>query len=537
MRAVHFVRSRQEERELAWWLSFAAYDLRDRTLNNRIYLLYLIVFFSVWTFVTLTLFAGGGAYLLNLINPDNPGGAAIFLMTVLFSFWMVYGIWRSQRRSPVVFSEQDGYLICQTPVNRREVTFRWLLMPWLKSAVPFWLLAVALGFSIAEVVMPGPRSANGLFVYIGFGFRAWMIFLPVHLGLYSLQWAAGIFRVRVSGEQRWLAWVVIPVSILFFSFLSIITFGSAMVIPSQVEFSPYAGILSWGSGSSLLRSMSGLLPLWIIAFAAVGLIVLVSGGFALSRAAEETREAELISSAYQYGFAAYAEQLRSEQRLRGAHAPSRLPAPAGAGMLVWKDMLQSLRSLGLGSVLRWGWIFAITVTYPILPDPSSRGLTAVFWMIQIGQLAVLRLRGDLSRWALVRQLAIPAREFVLFELTPAYTLSVVVSLFGFVLGAARFRPGIDKMVLLVPGIAATIAGMAAFDVIRRSHSDTLLAGLAPEVSAGGMILALIAGVIPWLIATFFPGWMGLLIAVLVSFGLGISAINLAVYAFRKIDRT
>ncbi len=61
MQAVHWLRSRQEERELIYWLSIASYDVRDRSVNNRIYLLYLIVFFSIWIFMTLTLFASAGA--------------------------------------------------------------------------------------------------------------------------------------------------------------------------------------------------------------------------------------------------------------------------------------------------------------------------------------------------------------------------------------------------------------------------------------------------------------------------------------------
>ena len=40
MQATHWIRSRQEESELAYWLSIVAYDRRDRSFNNRIYFLY-----------------------------------------------------------------------------------------------------------------------------------------------------------------------------------------------------------------------------------------------------------------------------------------------------------------------------------------------------------------------------------------------------------------------------------------------------------------------------------------------------------------
>ena len=39
MRAIHWLRSRQESRKLAYWLSLVAYDRGDRSLSNRIYLL------------------------------------------------------------------------------------------------------------------------------------------------------------------------------------------------------------------------------------------------------------------------------------------------------------------------------------------------------------------------------------------------------------------------------------------------------------------------------------------------------------------
>ena len=145
MKVVYWLRSRQEERELAYWLAIVAYEKSDHSFNNRVYLLYLILFFGVWVFVTLTFFASGGALLFKMINPEDPVQIALLVEILLLGIWSLYSTWRAVRRCPVLFSEEDGLLLSQTPIPRSNIILRWLLMPWLKSAIPFWIVAVTLG--------------------------------------------------------------------------------------------------------------------------------------------------------------------------------------------------------------------------------------------------------------------------------------------------------------------------------------------------------------------------------------------------------
>lgn len=534
MRAIHWVRSRQEERELAWWLSLAAYDMRDRSLNNRIYLLYLILFFTVWTFITLTLFASGGAIVLHLINPTDPVRAAAFLEVLLMGVWSVYSFWQSFKRSPIVFSEQDGFLIGQTPVSRRHVAIRWFLMPWLKSAVPFWLAAITLGFSVAETNMAGAINESRILEYAVYGLRAWLAILPVHLALYSLHWSVGISRLQKDFERRWLAWLVIPASVLFFSFLLIFTFdiaGSSLVPWINIA---EAVVYPLRAGFAHSQISDWLFPGGIFALFALGLMVWRSSTFSLSRAAEETRETELVQSAIQYGFSSYAEQLQTQQRLGVKRAPSKLPSAAGAGILIWKDILQSQRSFRLSAIFVWLGMLMVTVFFSFLPDIGSRALAVAFLIIQIEQVSVIRLRDDLSRWSLVRQLPISPKKFLKFELSSAYLLSVLICVIGLVIGSIIFRTSIDGLAVLIPGIAAGAAGMAAFDVLRRSRSDLLNDGTAPALSAGGIILGLIIAAVPLLIDALIPGGVGLGMAALLSLGLGFMAFNLAARSFRNL---
>ncbi len=534
MRAIHWIRSWQEERELAWWLSLAAYDMRDRSLNNRIYLLYLILFFAVWIFITLTLFASGGAVILGLLNPIDPVRAATFIEVLLIGVWSVYSFVQSLKRSPVVFSDQDGFLIGQTPVSRRQVTIRWFLMPWLKSAIPFWLTAITLGFSVAETNMPGVINGSRILEYAGYGLRAWLAILPVHLALYSLQWAAGIGRLQRDIERRWLAWLVIPSAVLFFSFLLIYTFNTTALF--HIPWNNIAELLIYPLRASFAHSqiLGSLLSGGIFAILSLGLMVWSSGRFSLSRAAEETRETEVIQSAIQYGFSSYAEQLQTQQRLGVKRAPSKLPSAAGAGTLIWKDILQSQRSFRLSAIFVWLGMLMVTLFFSFLPDIGSRALAIAFLIIQIEQVSVIRLRDDLSRWSLVRQLPISPKKFLKFELSSAYLLSVLICVIGLVIGSIIFRTSIDGLAVLIPGIAAGAAGMAAFDVLRRSRSDLLNAGTAPALSAVGIILGLIIAALPLLINALLPGAIGLGMAALLSLGLGFMAFNLAARSFHNL---
>ena len=220
MRAAHWVRSRQEERELAYWLALAFYDPRDRSLNNRIYLIYLILFFSIWTFITLTFFASGGAFILGQLAPGDPARASLFVEVLLLGLWSACGFWQAAKRSPVVFSDQDSYLICQTPVNRWHVTLR-CCVAWLRAQFRSGWQPSRSGFRggnqhAGRDERKPHRRVRGVRLSRLDGL------VPVHLALYALQWAAGISRLHKDVERRGrvrLAAVAVAVFLLSCSFL------------------------------------------------------------------------------------------------------------------------------------------------------------------------------------------------------------------------------------------------------------------------------------------------------------------------------
>lgn len=204
-------------------------------------------------------------------------------------------------------------------------------------------------------------------------------------------------------------------------------------------------------------------------------------------------------------------------------------------MLIWKNALQSQRSFHLSSLFIWFRIFLLMLGFSFLPDWGSRALVIGYWVIQIGQVSVIRIRSDLSRWSLVRQLPISHKKFLLFDLVPAYLLSVLISLAGLVVGSAILNTSIYALATVVPGIAASVTGMAAFDVIRRSRSNLLVAGSVPEVGAGGILLGLVTAAVPMLIGIFAPGIIGVVLSALSSLGFGLLAFNLAARSYHDIN--
>ena len=535
MKAVHWVRGRQEERELAFWLSLVAYEHNDHSINNRVYLLYLILFFSAWIFAVLLFFAGGGALILQWIDPADPVRAAIFLEVLLLGVWGVYGFWQALRRSPIIFSEQDETLLCHTPLNRCHVVIRWLLMPWLKSALPFWLAAVTLGFSVAEAVLPGAMSASRILEYIMYGLRAWLVILPIHSALFSLHWVVGVIRLQKDHRRRGLAWMVMPPVLAFFVFLVFCAFNPASIIfplgsrlpdailfPFQTAFSGGNVFIAWIAGS-------------LFVLAALAVLYQVSGSLSLSRAAQETRQADMLHTAQRYGFSAISADIQTRQRLGVTRKPTRLPVLSGAGALLWKDIVQFERSFQLSSLFIWGQIFVLMLGLSFLSQPGSYALLIAVWVILTGQASAARLRSDLANYVLTRQLPVSRRHFLLYEAALTCLLTILISLTGLAAGSIIFSTPLTPIAALIPGIIASTASLAAFDVIRQSHDHLLMNGSVPQVSAGGVILGVIAAGIPILIQVLLPGPVGLILSILLSLVSAWLAFNLAVMTFRVLD--
>ena len=535
MAAVNWLRSRQEENELSFWFSLASYDKRDRSWLNRAYLFYLFIFLSAWIFAVLTLFAGGGASLLRMLDPAAPGQAALLIDVLVLGVWMVVMLWQACRRSPVVFSEQDAALLCQTPLKRNRVVLRWFFMPWLKSAVPFWLVAVTLGFSLAEISMPGVIGISRMGEYAAYGLRAWVVLLPVQLALFALYWIIGVLRLHKDLNRDWLLWPVLCAAVLFFAILLAAFYtGSATQILAMRSI---ANVLLYPlrqgfAGSALLPAVT------VGAGAALcGLILLslASRSFSLSRAAQETNESFKLQSAMRYGMVDYITEVQTKNRLGVMRAPARIPAFWENKILIWKDLEQTKRTFRFVDAFNWISIFSLMLGVALLPDFGSRAIALVIWVISIGRISVRRLRADLACWSLMRQLPVSPRRFILSEMVTSWSLAAVLSILGFLVGAIITRSAMIWFAFTLPLLTAAVALISAFDVIRRSKGALLLNGVVASLGAVGILLGVLLAMLPFLIFSFAAVGVGSLLAFAASLLLALLAFTVSSNAYRSID--
>ncbi|MCB5229250.1 MAG: hypothetical protein LHW44_04170 [Candidatus Cloacimonetes bacterium] len=535
MGAVGWLRFRQEKQELNHWLSYA-FVPQERSWENTLYLIYLAIFFSVWWFVVLVFFAGGGATILTGINPEKPHLVAIIFELCAFLIWFVFAGYRGLRRSPVVFSEEDAYLVCQMPLNPRKVCLRWMLIPWLKSLLPFAVFAITLGFSLAEITLVnGEITITRLMAYASQGLQALLVCIPFHLILFTLVWVIGVLRMNARRMKRRPTVAVLVFGLLCLFLLSQI--GNTLGLTPGILGSWYYPavdffLAGFGYRSLGVASMIG----WCLAAICITLLWIISDQFSPSWAAQETKEIDRLKSLERYGFSFQARELRIKRRLRLRDNPAWTPGWEGPAALIWKDLLQYWRGFSGGDFFDLLFFISSMMGFIYLPTLSSRFFVIVFWAMQTAKLTTTRLQNDLSRWVIFKQLPMPRYQWILAELSVGSLLVGAVSLIGMALGsilAGRFLP---VEVMLLPGMIVSVAGMASFDLIRKARTDLMLRGSSPTVSELSTVGGALCAGIPVILETLIKGWPGKLIAILASMLIAVLMLNFAVDALRTVDQ-
>ena len=120
MGAVWMVRSRQLFTSFRFWLALFGYNPRDHSFSQKLYLVYAAIFYLLWTFAVLSLFAGGAAQVLaslqNLLGPASTGISSVANIAPAASLvgwlglviWWLIAAYTAARRSPLNFSEEDA---------------------------------------------------------------------------------------------------------------------------------------------------------------------------------------------------------------------------------------------------------------------------------------------------------------------------------------------------------------------------------------------------------------------------------------------
>ncbi len=203
VQAVWLVRSRQIARKLTWWLTLLGYDPHDHSLAHRIYLVYASLFWGIWFFAVFSLFAGPATTVLTALGISPLNQAAVVLSLLALLSWGLFKLWQATRRSPLVFSENDAYLICQAPVPGSSVAVSWLLGDWFEAVAPFWIGAVTLSIALVDYGLEGKVSLADLPTYLLAGLQALLGITLAHFGLMALVWAAGALRLQRDRQLRW----------------------------------------------------------------------------------------------------------------------------------------------------------------------------------------------------------------------------------------------------------------------------------------------------------------------------------------------
>ncbi|MBE0699944.1 MAG: hypothetical protein IH586_23710 [Anaerolineaceae bacterium] len=495
LRAVWLVRSRILRMDLGFWMILLGYDLKLKRFTNRLYLVYALIFFALWIFVVLTLLADYGARGLKLLPLSSPLASAVLIGVLSLSGLFLVELFQAARRSPFTFSDEDALHFCMTPLDRRLVCLEWLLEAWARSELAVGAVSIVLAYSLVEALASHPLTPADLPMYILAGVRMFLVAAPLYLALKSIAWAAGAWRLRGMREPGNLRWVS-PVLVLIVGGGLVLGGPQSLVAilaPLSLALQAGLGQAPWSVGLAI-----GLVT------AALGIAVLwrVSAATSLARAAQETRDRQVVQAAVITGQAELANELAQQKRLRGEQLPSRIPTGTGVAALLWKNVVQTQRLFRLTDLLPWLGLFGLALSFVMLPNWGTRAWSLVMWVLFSEQQMVRPLRRELARWWIIRQM--PFRSEL--RVTAMLALPVArVWLAGFSGLAAAVLLGVrvSPVVFWLYLVSVPCVGFAAaWHVLQRSKTQELIAGRVPDVGLLGVLLGALAlglnGLFAWL---------------------------------------
>ena len=523
MGPVWLVRSRQLASNLRYWLVIVGYDRRDRSFSQKIYLVYAAVFFALWIFAMLSFLSSTARNFLVPFHLSSIPVAATGLSTIMLLVWVLNIAYQAGKRSPLAFSEDDAYLICQTPVSRRAVAFAWLAGSWPLQAALLGAVGVVLAFAATDAALAGKTTLADSPRYLLAGFRSLLVMALVVGGMQALAWAFGCLRLRGSRElpRLWLAPAALGL------ILAIGLFGSGSALQSLTS-GPWAILLRplifpLASGYGLENWLGGLLAGTAWAAVGAGALWLAAGGINLGRAAQETTRQVARLNAAAAGIFDAADQLALQQKLGIGHSPTLFAARPGWGALLWKNLLRTERRGAWSFFSAWLLIFLVGLGAVLIPDWGGRGWALLVWGSLVSQQTGQYLRADLALWGLFRPLPIPARLALLADIAVPAALATLLAWLAILGGAAAGAAGglPAWAALLAPGLALGFGLGSAVDILRMAKSQALLAGNA--AAPGGVSLAIAAALLAmavvsavWLAGKGLPLWLACLAALLLS---------------------
>jgi len=521
---------------MEFWLILIGYDKKEHSFGSWLYLVYVIIFLSVWTFAVLVLLADFAGQILRALPFDSPLTAAAAIGAAALTVVFLLELYSAARRSPFVFSDADATLLCLTPVDRRWVALIWFLGAWISRGIFLWCGAIVLGYGHLEAQFPGELTTADLPRYLLAGIRMLAIMIPLHFAAQSAAWAFGAWRLSWKHDRSAIR-LLAPV-------LAVLIIAGLIFIPSRGE--AYFPIWTWGITFPIQAGLGGAsLPAGVgmvlfLAAAGVLLLWLASERMSLARAAQETRDQELLQSALLFGASDLAGEIRQKKRLGAERKPSRLPIRPGLAALLWKNTVQGWRSISLVQILQWTAVPGLALAALKMPDWVTRVGLIVIWIAFVSERFATPLRKDLSRWWMLRQYPFSSEQLLISILARPLIL-VVLGLLAALSLAAMTGAAIPPAAawLSIPG-ASGVALATALDIFRQCRSGRLLEGYVPERSVltilmGVVVVGISSGAV-WLMSAVFsvPGWVVTLLAFGICSALDYGLYRWAGYLLRNI---
>jgi hypothetical protein len=267
-----------------------------------------------------------------------------------------------------------------------------------------------------------------------------------------------------------------------------------------------------------------------IVILALGMTVLLiwTSRMHLGRAAQETRLVSFIRLARSVMNYELIENVQRQSKMKPTHSPSRLPAKSGVWILVWKNLVQSWRSLRASQVVRWVLVSSLLTSAFLSSGWIVQLILGGLWAVLLGSLITDRLRSDLVRWWLLRSLPIKNAYLLLALLGPSSGLAVLL---GWVaLALVNPSPPIGfLMAVLLPFLVACAALGSTHDILEHAKAQVLMApSLAkenvPHQGIQGVLIILISvglplGLLTWSSShsgVFVWGLLSLPVAILIT---------------------
>jgi hypothetical protein len=324
MAPVLWLRMKQAQGSLNYWLRLVDYDTNDRDIMNRAYGAYLILFMVWWTAAMWAIAAGFVAQIGGALPPSTRQGASAALPILVFAGLVGLMAYRL-RSSPYKLSSPDiAYLAGSTVQRAVPVTISFLG----DLILPISLAALVVSF--AAVALNQRLDTNGA---LAVALRSVIAVIPTVILVWGVAWLIGLCRMVVPGARRWTALWLAPALLL----------PLASVAPGAIAWpgNAFAAVLV-GEATDL----SGMAPVALAAAGVAILIAVLGASINMIDVADESliyAKMKEISNLRWLAPSAY-KRARNEWRAAARKPILRLPEANGLAMLVARSALAYARN-------------------------------------------------------------------------------------------------------------------------------------------------------------------------------------------------